>query len=173
MATHSLRILTLGVALGDVSHEVREVGGNNMGPRVAWYLKNCVPPIIIPAPWCAAAVQGCSDIAARAWGIPNPLDEVRQEALVLSYYEWARDNRLIVPAEEALPGDLAFYDFHPDSGNPWDHIGLLLDPVDFAGAYRAIEGNTGSQSQRDGDGMFLKGRSTRSTYKTAFARWAA
>lgn len=167
-----LRLTTLGVALGEVSNEIGEVGGENQGPRISWYLHNCEPPIRTPAPWCAAGLQGCSDIAARALRVPNPLDEVRREALVLSYYEWAKSKGLLVPASEAQPGDLAFFDFHPKSGNPWDHIGLVIEGPGDGVEYRTVEGNTSSANQREGDRWELKTRRTDRGYATAFARWA-
>lgn len=169
----SLRAVTLGVAMGEVWNGVHEVGGNNMGPKVSWYLANCDPPIHIAAPWCAAAVQGCSDHAARQLRMPNPLDAVRQEALVLSYHEWATQNGIVVPAHLAEPGDLVLFDFHPGVGNPWDHIGFLEVAPGQGASFLTLEGNTGSQSQRDGDGFYEKERFTNHTYDVEFVRWAA
>jgi len=82
-----LQIATLGVALGEVSQRVREVGGNNQGPRIQEYLNNLDPPIHEAAPWCAAGLHFCADTAAMGLGVPNPLDAVRLEAYVQSYWD--------------------------------------------------------------------------------------
>lgn len=169
----SLQAVTLGVALGEVWHDVREEGGNNRGPRVSMYLANCDPPIHVAAPWCAAAVQAVSDYAAKQLRVPNPLDDVRQEALVMSYHQWAEEGGLLVPADRVIPGDLVMYDFHPGAGNPWDHIGIVVQPPVQSGGFRAAEGNTGSQDQRDGEGFFVKTRDLFAGYTVSFARWGA
>lgn len=163
-----LGLVTLGVALGEVDHEVREVGGNNRGPRIAHYLRSLDPPINDAAPWCAAMISYVSDVAAQALGVPNPLDGVRHEAYVQSFHDWASAQGLIVQPSEAEPGDLVLFDFR---GIRWDHIGIVLTPPDESGGFRSVEGNTGDRSQRDGDGVFVKGRRIDS-YPTAFVRWA-
>ena len=163
----SLRQITLGVAIGDADHGVREQGGPNTGPRVRKYLENA--GINVAAPWCAAAVQYWSDVAARMLAVPNPLDDVKLEALVQSYYNWGSSRSLLLKPEHALPGDLVLYNFH---AKRWDHIGLLLDtPTD--GAFRAVEGNTNEAGSREGDGVLVRVRSTAKGYPVAFVRWSA
>lgn len=163
-----IRAVTLGVALGEISHGVREEGGNNEGPRIREYLMNTDPPIHVSAPWCAAAVQYWADVACRGLGVPNPLDEVRREAYVQDYRAWAIGRGALVSEVDAEPGDLVLYDFR---GIRWDHIGILLSPVE-AGAFRAVEGNTSDASQRDGDAVAVKGRRIDSGYPVCFVRWA-
>ena len=86
-----IRLVTLGVIAGEIDHGVREEGGNNLGPRMKRYRENADPPIGKAVPWCALLVQYASDIAAKVLEITNPLDDVRQEALVQSYYEELQD----------------------------------------------------------------------------------
>lgn len=168
--------IALGVAICEADLDVMEEGGNNRGPRVMEHLANVDPPINSAAPWCAAAVQAWSDIAARATGLSNPLDEVRLEAYVQSYYDWAFSNDKIVSKEEARAGDLVLYKFG-DSGR-WDHIGIVAEPVDVTDHFRAVEGNTplrhtSMSEQRDsptGDGVALKTRRT-DRYPVVFVRW--
>ena len=168
--------ITLGVAICESDLDVREEGGNNRGERVMEHLANVDPPIHHAAPWCAAAVQAWSDIAARATGLPNPLDGVRLEAYVQSYYDWAASNDKFVSEQDALPGDLVLYKF--GSSGRWDHIGILAMGVDAASHFRAVEGNTpirhaSDEEQRDsetGDGVALKRRRT-DRYPVIFVRW--
>lgn len=164
--TTSLRQVALGVAICEVDNKVREEGGANAGPRVRKYLANA--GINVAAPWCAAFVQYVSDVAANALAVPNPLDAVKLEAYVQSYYVWAKEAGALVKPEAALPGDLVLYDFH---GKRWDHIGLLLD-TPTEGAFRSVEGNTNEAGSREGDGVLVRVRSL-TKYPCAFVRWAS
>lgn len=169
----SLQLVALGVAIAEVDHEVRETGGQNRGPRIRRYLANCEPPLPEGNPWCAAATQYCSDVAARALGLANPLDEVRLEAYVQSYYDWASARGLLVTASQTQPGDLVLFNFR---GVRWDHIGFVLEPPLRQGdrwrPVRTVEGNTNDGGSRDGDGFYLKAREVREN-RTIFVRWAA
>lgn len=165
----SLHLATLGVAMAEADHKVREVGGNNRGPRVTAYLRGCDPPINVAAPWCAAAIQYWSDVAARGLGVKNPLDEIRHEALVQSYYDyWAPHG--IVPFKDMAPGDLALFKF-PNGPDRWNHIGIVAQRANEDGVFWCVEGNTGDVDQRDGDGVYLKPRVTNDEYPVVFIRW--
>lgn len=165
-----LQLVALGFALGDADHKVREEGGENRGPRVRLYLANTVPPINTAAPWCAAWVQYVTDRAAAALKIPNPLDAVKLEAYVQSYFQWAEKGNRFVETTRVALGDLVLYKFGSER---YDHIGIVLTPPDIAGRFTAIEGNTNDAGSREGDGVFVKGdRTTRSRYPVRFVRWA-
>lgn len=160
--------VTLGVALAEADHKVREEGGNNKGPRIRQYLEGTDPPITIAAPWCAAFVQYCSDVAARGLGMRNPLDDVRHEALVQSYFDHFQDRA--IPAGRVRPGDLVLFRF---PGPPrWNHIGIVAQPPNADGIIWSVEGNTGDVDQRDGDGVYLKPRKVGASPIT-FLRWWA
>ena len=160
-----LQAVTLGFAGAEVDHKIREVGGNNRGPRVEQYLANA--GIHTAAPWCAAFVQFCSDRAASLLSVKNPLDDVKLEAYVQSYYDWAADKPgRIVGSPRA--GDLILFDFH---GARWDHIGFVAQPPTPEGIAWSVEGNTGDVDQRDGDGVYLKPRDTKAL-RVCFVRWA-
>ncbi len=174
----SLQDLTLGVALCEADMDVKETRGNNAGDRIMEHLANVDPPIHSAVPWCAAAVQGWSDVAAEGVGIPNPLDAVRQEALVQSYHEWAVENTMIVEAEDVERGDLVLYQFGSNALR-WNHIGLVVVPPNASGRFRAVEGNTPLEDapedeQRDSrtkvDGVAVKDRRT-DRYPVEFVRW--
>lgn len=159
---------TLGFAIAEHDHDVREEGGNNRGERVRKYLANTDPPINTAAPWCAAWIQYISDVTAQALGLTNPLDEVRLEALVQSYVDWAEaaDRTVLVPE----PGDLVAFRFGRVSR--WNHIGILARVPDSHGMFWSVEGNTGDVNQRDGDGVYLKPRFMERQPVT-FIRWGA
>lgn len=164
----SIRAVALGVALCDADHRVREVGGNNRGPRIRQYLENADPPITVDAPWCAAAVQYWSDVAARGLGVPNPLDLVRLEALVQSYFDQLRADEVL--RQDVRPGDLVLYKF--GASGRWDHIGLVAQPPKGgARTFWSVEGNTSDESPADGDGVFLKPREIDAGYPVCFLTW--
>lgn len=160
----SLRWMTLGCAGMDARWKVHERTAN-AGPEVTEYLRNA--GINVAAPWCAAAVQFWSDTAAGLLAVKNPLDDVKLEAYVQSYFQWADESHALVKESQALPGDLVLYSF---GKKRWDHIGLLLDtPVD--GSFRAIEGNTNAAGGREGDGVLVRLRGTKKGYPVQFVRW--
>lgn len=159
----SLREVTLGVAIGDARGKVRE-DGTNKGRRITEALKNA--GIDVSAAWCVAIVQLWADDAAAILRVPNPLDEVKLEALVASYLDWAVANRRVVAPEKALPGDLVIYKF--TTGN---HAGLLIDTPAADGTFRAVEGNTNAAGSREGDGVYEKDRGTNKGYSVTFVRW--
>lgn len=165
----SLRLTTLGVALAHADFKVREEGGNNRGPMIRKYLASLDPPIKVDAPWCAAFVAYVSDVAARGLGIRNPLDAVKHEALVQSYYNEFRLD-VLGPAIRPEPGDLALFKF--GKTETWNHIGFVAQPPTVGTIFWACEGNTGDVSQRDGDGVYLKPRDA-AKQPTCFIRWAA
>lgn len=173
-----IHLVTLGFAAADADHRVREVGGNNFGPRIKQYLDSLDPPIAQGAPWCAAFVQYCSDRAAKVIGKPNPLDAVKLEALVQSYYD--QFEQFVVkdgtkPGFYPEAGQLALFKF-PVNGKPadrWNHIGIVAQyPVEGGSIFWCVEGNTGDVSQRDGDGVHLKPRDM-TKQPTCFIRWGA
>lgn len=169
-----LRLATLGVALAHVDFGIHEVGGNNRGPMVRKYLANLDPPMAEGAPWCAAFVAYVSDVAARGLGIVNPLDRVKLEALVQSYYDEFRLD-VIGPSVRPEPGDLVLFKF-PRDGKPsetWNHIGFLAQPPKPGTTIAVtIEGNTGDVDQRDGDGVYRKPRDL-AKHPSCIIRWAA
>lgn len=166
-----IQTAALGAALAEADRGVREIGGNNRGPDIRRYLAACDPPIHVAAPWCAAFVQWASDVASQGLGALNPLDGVRQEALVESYFDHFAP-RGIVPFEVAEPGDLVLFRF-PNGPDRWNHIGILARAPDQDGKFWVVEGNTGDASQRDGDGVYLKPRVSNAEYPVAFIRWHA
>lgn len=160
-----LQHVALGVALAEADHKVREEGGNNKGQRIRQYLDNV--DIAVPAPWCAAFVQYCSDVAARGLGMPNPLDEVALEAYVQSYADTFA--HAVVGPSIAAAGDLVCFSF---GGQRWDHIGFVVQPPVNGTTFFSCEGNTSTTDDRDGDGVSVKPRTLETgTREPMFIRW--
>jgi len=176
-----LRDAALAVAIGEAANGIREVGGENQGPRVREYLENA--GIGIPAAWCAAFIQFDADGGARYLGVENPLDEVEREALVADYVELGRRNGWVIEPTEARAGDLVAFKF--SGADRWNHIGFVEEAVPYvtqAGTieyapFRTIEGNTSpgvgastEEEEREGEGVFRKRRDVIQG-RTIFLRW--
>ena len=156
-----IQAVALGIAACDADHKVREEGGNNRGPRIREYLKNV--GFAEGAPWCAAAVQYWSDLAARTLGVVNPLDAVLQEALVQSYYDLLEGSQV----DDPEPGDLVLFKFGGSA--TWNHVGLVAQ-APAGGTFWTVEGNTSDANQRDGDAVAFKPRKLGGPPVT-FIRW--
>lgn len=160
-----LRHVAAAIAMSEYERGVRETS-ENWGPRIAEYLANCDPPIHSPAPWCAAFVQFCADRAAVLLGEKNPLDAVKQEAYVQSYYDWAHANGLVLP-KNVRPkfGDLGMI-YYP-SLKRYGHIFFVVQEDD--GWVWSIDGNSNSDGSREGREIVNKKRAVSTNF--AFARW--
>jgi hypothetical protein len=152
-----LHTAALAVAHSDARRVLREAGGPNSGQYVSFILKNA--GVNVAAPWCAAWVQDVFDSAALAAGRKNPLDDVKLEAYVQSYYDWARGAGLIhTKAEDIQPGDLVLFNF---GGERYDHIGIVIAPpaqLTAGTEFKTIEGNTNDAGGREGDRVAYKTR---------------
>lgn len=166
-----VRYLAASCALAEEARKVRETSPN-WSKDIRLYGLNCEPPITFPIPWCAAFVQYITDKACRAWGVRNPLDDVKREAYVPDYAKLAADKGWVIPPTMVDVGDLVLFRF-PGGPSRWNHIGIVTRPPDEWGQFTTVEGNTGdpSKDQRDGDGVYIKARSIRHNYQTMFVRW--
>lgn len=135
------RALLIAHELADVL-KVREVGGNNKGERVEEILK--VARLSPGDPWCAAMVYYCLIMA----GV-KPGELPSHPGSVWGFVDWAtkKGRRTSTPER----GDLFFW-----LDGSHGHIGFL---VELAGGYATtLEGNTGDDGGRDGDGSYRKRR---------------
>lgn len=145
-------------------HEVgtREVGGNNLGPRVREYQS---ATWLEPGawPWCAAFVCWCIRIWLNTPGVSLCVGCQGKEeswrpktAAAFDFVRWARSKGLGVYDEKALArqGDLIVFDF--------SHIGIVaVESSPNNGVIATIEGNTngrGSRESDSGDGVWAKQR---------------
>jgi cell wall-associated NlpC family hydrolase len=142
---------------------VREVGGNNRGPRVQEYQK-ATWLSGTGWPWCMAFVQWCFREAGLV--LPN------RTASVGEFAAWADKVGAVV--QRPFRGDVVCFNF---DSNDWpDHIGfvsrvLSLRPTGFY-LLKTVEGNTSGDdfgSQDDGGGVYFKRRLVRRN-RVVFAR---
>lgn len=158
-----IRELALQYALLEAARHVREVGGNNRGPRVRQYLK--LVGLGEGFAWCDAFVSWCLH---RAAGHRLPIES----AGVGVTYTRARSLRWLVT--RPLRADLVLFDFN-GNGAFDDHIGFVERVLSVKGLFwilRTVEGNTSSGqagSQGDGAGVYRRYRVVRKR-QVAFVR---
>lgn len=161
----SLRKKLANIAAAEIG--VREVGGNNRGPKVVEYQSaTWLKPA--PWPWCAAFVcwvikRWLTDAAVRENLLlhNNKLTESwrPRTAGAFDFARWAqqRNLKILSRSARALAGDLAIFDF--------SHIGIVIrDQSKGSTQIVTVEGNTNGKGERDsisGDGVWRKIRPTR------------
>lgn len=128
----------------------RESGGNNKGPFVERILARL--GLAPGTAWCATFVTTCLIDA----GVPSKYLPKGPAAV----YNWYKDaERLGCLLEKGDRGDLVFR-IQP---NKKGHIGFIAERRSFLA--RTIEGNTGPDGGRDGDGVYEKHRAFGDTWK--------
>lgn len=149
---------------------VAEVGvkehpaGSNRGKRVDEYTATTGTP---GQPWCAAFVTW-------VWLQCGVRLEGFNTAYCPSWVQTARAGRCrlsVVSRAEAVPGDMALYDWGGDGVS--DHIGVLTSRVGADGSFRACEGNTAGDGgdQSNGGAVMIRDRNASSVL--VFVRVAA
>lgn len=143
---------------------VREIGGNNRGPRVREYQSaTWTEPGVWP--WCAAFVCWCMKLWIESPSIAPMIDFYRPKTTgAFDFIRWAKDNGLTVVGENepCRRGDLVVFDF--------SHIGIVAADSE-RGEVESVEGNTNGKGERDsesGDGVWRKFRERH--YVKAFIR---
>ncbi len=139
---------------------VREVGGDNRGPRILQYQH---ATWLKPAawPWCAAFTAWClretlkDPQARRAIYLTGDGESWRcKDASAYGWEKWAAKKKLMLLGENdrAHAGDFVTYDF--------SHIGIVVEDQAQAGTgvIVTVEGNTDGSGSREGGGVYLKQR---------------
>lgn len=167
-----LRSASLGFALAEFDHGVVE-SAENTGERIRQYHENVDPPIPTAAPWCAMWLQYVTDVPAEHLRAYNPFNEVRQEALVQSYVDWATEEGLVVPPWKVRAGDIVAFEF--SEAGRWNHIGMVSVAPTNHGQFETLEGNTSpgvgvteAEAEREGDGVYWKIRELGGSYPVLF-----
>ena len=161
----SLRKKLANIAAAEIG--VREVGGNNRGPKIVEYQSaTWLKPA--PWPWCAAFVcwvikqWALTDNTRTLLSLTNDRDFEKwrpKTASAFDFANWAkeRDIQILGRSARALAGDLAIFDF--------SHIGVVIrDQSKGSTQIVTVEGNTNGKGERDstsGDGVWRKMRRTR------------
>lgn len=145
---------------------IKEVGGDNMGPAVQFFQRAAdIPP---GAPWCAAFVNACAELAGALLNIWSPLEQVKREGFVQDYYTWADRHGKLVSFDDVAPGDLFLLWYR--RLERYAHIGFV-DTVDREQrVFTTIEGNTNEDGGREGYMVASKVRSN--SPAIVYVRWA-
>lgn len=126
----------------------------NSGVWVDWFLSLCgLGPGYA---WCAAFVSACFKLAKIETGPKSG------RARVANWYQWAKENNLLVENESPRRGDLWGYVNSDGTG----HIGIVTNkraPYVFT-----IEGNTNESGSREGTAVLRKQRDVRGCF---IIRW--
>lgn len=150
--------------------ESNEEWNQNEGPMVSVFAR--MVDMEEGIPWCLAMIFACVEWATALRNREyNPLREVRHRALVQSLYDYGSLAGWEVGPEQAAIGDLVLYDFGR-TDRDWEHVGIVRRPPDEDGAFRALEGNTGNESDREGRYVEDRERSTEAGYDVTFLRYA-
>lgn len=145
-----------GMSLVDVAltqYGVKEVGGNNRGPRVDEYIEFVGLDPDGAHPWCCAFVVWCCYQMVPA--LP-----VAKTASVRKLWEFAAEKGIVVMSPQR--GDIGVRVIGPGK----NHCFIVYDP--YPALVRTIEGNTNAAGSREGDRVARKWR--RRAYATAYIR---
>ena len=148
----------LRVAVAEADAHVREVGGNNRGPRVEEFLAAAGGSA--GDPWCLAFVCWCMGKAGvKGWP---------QTAFCPNIWQWASDNGVLHNGQHEAPqrGDVMLL-MDAEGRMGAFHTGIV-ESVD-GGRVNTLEGNTGDGNVADGDGVYRRNRAASSC---DFVRWA-
>lgn len=148
------------IAIAQAEIGVREIGGNNCGPRIRAYQQATnLPPGAWP--WCAAWVcwtirEWLHEPGVAEWlnlQVSTPEDWRPHTALAYGLSSWSRSRPKTTTRytehDQAEPGDIVTFDF--------SHVGIVLE--DDGKNLITIEGNTNGKGERDslsGDGVWRK-----------------
>lgn len=126
---------------------IREQGGNNRGPMV-----ELIQETIGRAEgesWCMAFVQTCLAYAELKTGIQSPI--VATEGCMDCWDRTPQSQRV---KTSPLKYAIVIWNYE---GTYKGHTGLITE-VTLESYMRTVEGNTGSDGSRDGDGVYYKKR---------------
>lgn len=122
----------------------REVGGQNAGPWVRFYMKGYDGD---PYPWCAGALSVIIAQAAECLGQPNPVEyTVSVDVLAKN----AQANGVFVKESEVDPANIppGSIFMHRRRINDWNHAGIVLNAS--SSQYTTAEGNTNDNGSANG-----------------------
>lgn len=134
---------------------VTEIGGNNKGAQIDEYEKATWIDHSKAWPWCASFVCWCIQQASEDYPIPFKRPTTPR---AFEFAEWGKAQGLEVIDEpkSVRRGDIVIFKY--------SHIGIAESDSNREGKFNSIEGNTGSRSQRDGDGVYRKLRPVSGKY---------
>lgn len=137
----------LRVASGSIG--IREQGGPNRGPHVGRYLR--FVGLGPGYPWCMAFAQQTFDSARVRVGAPK--GDLVKGAAVRDVYKRSRVKGKLLASTVRVPAGAMMCFMKPNT--PYGHVGIVRRNR-LNGKLEVIEGNTGPDGGRDGDGVYLK-----------------
>ena len=169
--TKATRLVALELAITEAKARVREVGGWNAGPRVELYQRADALPGIHYA-WCQSFQNAMWRLATGGRIVGGQIVGGHMlaggTASVGLAAAWARKEGYVV--KRPLKGDHFCLQLGSDS---WpDHTGQIVKVLSLGPAgylCRTVEGNTGSGSIDEGDGVYIRTRLLRKS-RTVFYR---
>lgn len=160
-----LPVAAFAYAKDELEKGVEELTENS-SPEIDTYLE--AADLSPGLPWCAAFVNWCAEQAASDEEVISPLEEVRFEGYVQSYYDFGHANDWIIPASEAQIGDIFLLWF--DTKERYAHMGFV-ERVDMdGGTFTTIEGNTNEGGGREGTKIARRRRHI--SDDVVFLRWS-
>jgi hypothetical protein len=142
---------------------IRETGGNNRGRWVKAIL--AAVGLAEGNPWCMAFIILRLVKAAAALGL-SLFPGLPRTGSTVVFARWAYKRGWFLPISAvranpslALPGDLVFFSYRKFRTARWrgiGHVGIIRAVHDWG--FFTIEGNTGPDGGRDGNGVFEKAR---------------
>lgn len=134
----------------DVCVGVKEHGGNNKGDMVEEFQKTVGGKAQGEA-WCMAYAQTCIAYVEKKLGVQSPI--FASEHCMTTWRNTPKKYRVKkIPAPMAM---IIWKNGSTDSG----HVAYMLDFQGNSKNQLTNEGNTGGNSMRDGDGVYIKQRS--------------
>lgn len=134
-----------------VSHAMQEVGNieklsNNRDEWIQKYLRSV--GIKAPAPYCAAGLYWCYDMASKAVGVENPL---LKTGVATDQYNHYKKNGSKTEYKAKVSDMLVWQKYRSWAG----HIEIVVEVLN-KGWVRTIGFNTGNRNARLGDGVHEK-----------------
>lgn len=141
----------IAIALAEVGVTEHPASSND-GPRVREYQ---AVTGAYKAPWCASYITW-------VWRQVGVVLDGFNTAYCPSWVAAARAGRgrlRVVARDDAMPGDMALYDWGRDGTS--DHIGMLISKVSPDGSFQAVEGNTAVGNDSNGGAVMVRDRKSR------------
>lgn len=138
--------MIIATARGEIGYKEKPGNNNKYGE---WFGMNGVS-------WCAEFVSWVFAQNKASNLIPNTYNKNGYCGCAITV-NFLRSKKLFIPAAQAMPGYLAFFDFNNDGVS--DHTGIVVKVDLDKKLITCIEGNTGSgKNQSDGDGVYERVR---------------
>jgi hypothetical protein len=152
--TPPTRLAAGAVEIARTQKDVREIGGNNLGPQVEAYQRSTGNKP--GSAYCMSLMYFCYDEAAKLLSVPNPLVKTGG---VLDH--WNRAHSGVKVTVDMVLDDISLIQpgalFIIDHGDDRGHTGMVI--VASSDGLETFEGNTNVRGSRDGQGNYYRKRS--------------